>query len=120
LQAAEDKKRRDKEIAEAQKAGDLKKREADKLRKEAEEVAAVAKKQAAEEEARNRVVEDVTVRPNIPTVSGVPSRVNWRFRITDDRLVPERFWIIDEQAIGAEVRRLKDKTQIEGIEVYCE
>jgi hypothetical protein len=34
--------------------------------------------------------------------------------------VPERFWIIDEQAIGAEVRKMKDKTAIEGIEVYPE
>lgn len=112
--------RQEKLIADLRKEGELNKREAEKAKKEAAEREARAKAAAAEQAKADAVVEDVKVQPNIQTVAGVPSRVNWRFRVTDRRLVPERFWIIDEQAIGAEVRRLKDKTQIEGIEVFAE
>lgn len=120
MAAAALRKAREKEIAEAQKAGDLKKREADKMRKEAEAEAYARKIEAAKQELLDRQVEDVIVRPNIPTVAGVPSRINWRFRVVDRNLVPKQYWIINEQMIGAEVRSNKDKTNIAGIETYCE
>lgn len=120
IAAAALRKAREKEIAEAQKAGELKKREADKMRKEAEAAAALAKQEAAKQELLDRQVEDVIVRPNIPTVAGVPSHVNWKFRVVNPQLVPDNYWILDEQMIGAEVRRNKDKTNIAGIETYCE
>ncbi len=119
-QAAADRKAREKEIAAAQAAGDLKKREAEKMRKEAEEEAARKKAEAAAQEIQDRKVEDVKVAANIPTVQGVPSRVNWRFRVVDRLQVPEQYWMLNEQMIGADVRRDKDKTNIPGIEVFSE
>lgn len=118
--AREEQKRKQKEIEEARKAGDLNKRESEKMKKEAEWAAQQAKEQAAKQELLDRQVEDVIVKPNIPTVAGVPSRVNWRFRVVDRNLVPKQYWIINEQMIGAEVRSNKDKTNIAGIEVFSE
>ena len=109
-----ERKRREKEIEAQRKAGEVGKREAERLRKEAE---AEAKAQAA-------AVVDVKVQANIPSVQGVPSRVNWKFRIVDANKIPKAYLIPDEQKIGQTVRLLKDKARTEavipGIEVYTD
>jgi len=117
--AAERRKQELARIAEAQKAGDLKKREAEKMKKEAEERERQAREQAARDaEAAKASVQDVKVQAAIPTVAGVPSRTNWRYRIVNANLVPDEYWMLNEQKIGADVRRDKEKTNIPGIEVY--
>ena len=109
----------------ARKAGEIGKREAEKLKKEAAEAAEKAKVEA-EQNAKASVaaVKDVVVKPDIPTVAGVPSRRNWRFKIVDAAKIPRAFLIPDEQQIGALVRATKDKEKIEalipGIEAYLE
>lgn len=112
--AEEERKEREKEIAKQVKAGEIKKREAEQLRKQAD---------AQAEEAKNDV-QQVTVRPSVPTVSGVRMQTNWKFKIVNDSLIHARFRMPDEVAIGQEVRRLKDKQkaeeQIPGIEVWSE
>ena len=112
--AEAERKRREKEIEAQRKAGEVGKREADRLKKEAE---AEAKAQAA-------AVVDVKVQANIPSVQGVPSRVNWKFRIVDANKIPKAYLIPDEQKIGQTVRLLKDKARTEavipGIEVYTD
>ena len=119
-EAFEQRKAREKEIRQAAAAGDLSKREAERLKKEADAEAARKKAEAAAQEIQDRKVEDVKVQANIPTVQGVPSRVNWRYRVVDRLQVPEQYWMLNEQMIGADVRRDKDKTNIPGIEVYPE
>lgn len=124
-QAEEDRKKRQKEIEEARKAGEVGKREADRLKKEAEEAEARAKKQADEDAAKAAAnVVEVKVQPSIPTVAGVPSRRNWRWKLIDESKIPDRFWIVNEQYIGSEVRRIKDKgkaeSEIPGIECWQE
>ena len=112
--AEAERKRREKEIEAQRKAGEVGKREAERMKKEAE---AEAKAQAA-------AVVDVKVQANIPSVQGVPSRVNWKFRIVDANKIPKAYLIPDEQKIGQTVRLLKDKarteTVIPGIEVYTD
>jgi len=119
-QAAADRKAREKEIAEALKAKELGKREADRLRKEADEAKRKQIEEAVNQAALASIIDDVIVKPNLSSVAGVPSRVNWRFRITNPDLIPERYWVLDHQALGADVRRDKDKTNIPGIEIFCE
>ena len=123
--AAEAKKKRDKEIAEAQKAGELKKREADKLRKEAEEREKAQREQAVRDaEAAKANVQEVSVQPNTPKISGLRQRVNWKFKVVDEAKIPRAFMQPNEQAIGQLVRMAKDKAQAEktipGIEVWSE
>jgi hypothetical protein len=117
--AEEERKARQKEIEAARKAGELKAAVARALQKKAEAEALLLKAQAKQEEkiaAANVPV--VEVKANIPVQSGVPSRINWRYRIVNASLIPDEYWTLDEQKIGAEVRRLKEKTDIPGLEAY--
>src|SRR6516164_9400403 len=65
---------RKKEVAGMLRRGEIGKREAEQLKLE---------------------VPKVTVKPSIPTISGVQSRRNWTFEIVDARLIPDRFWVVD-------------------------
>jgi len=121
--AAERRKAEQKAIEEARKAGELNKRQAEKMRKEAEERERAAKEQAAKDaELTKASVTDVEVKPNIPTVAGVPSRRNWKFRVLDATRIPRAYLMPNEVKIGADVRFLKNKLEAEskipGIEVY--
>ena len=88
-QALEERKARQKEIDEARKAGDLNKREAERMKKQAEEEERQKREQAAKdaEATKANFVPD-RVLPQIPTVSGVPSRRNYRFEITAIEKIP--------------------------------
>jgi colicin import membrane protein len=117
--AAERRREEQRQIEEARKAGDLRKREADRMKKEADERERQAREQAQRDaEASKAAVQDVKVQAAIPTVAGVPSRVNWRYRVVNANLVPDEYWVLNEQKIGADVRRDKEKTNIPGIEAY--
>ena len=119
--AAEAKRIRDAQIEEARKAGEIGKREAAQLAKEAEEqrlaAQALAAKQAADSVA---AVQDVKVKAAVPTVAGIRARVNWKFRIVDASKLPRKYLMPDEVAIGQEVRSSKTETKIPGVEVYSE
>ena len=111
---------REKEIEEQRKAGELTKREAEKAKKLEAEIVARAKEQAAkeaEEAAKN--VPQITVKPNIPAVAGVPSRRNWKFRIIDTNKIPRKYLMPDTVKIGQDVRDWKKPGEvIPGVEAY--
>lgn len=119
--AAEAKKLRDAQIEEARKAGEMGKREANRLAKQAEEdrlaAVALAAKQAQEAAAN---VQEVKVAPSVPKVAGIRARVNWKFRIVDASRLPRKYLMPDEVAIGQEVRSMKAEALIPGVEVYSE
>jgi len=118
--ATQQRETRVKEIRALLKAGKIGKREAAKLLNEAGafEEAEKAAAAADAEVAKSAPPPAVTVKPNIPVLAGVPSRVNWRYRITNENLVPDEYWMLNEQKIGADVRRDKEKTSIPGVEAY--
>jgi hypothetical protein len=124
------------EAERARKAGEIGKREAERQKKEAAEQMERDRKAAAEAEAREkaRAAQDakemlynmpqVSVKPNIPTVQGVASRQNWKFKIADETKVPRIWCMPNEVAIGRFVRDAKSKEKAEaaipGIEVWSE
>lgn len=119
--ALEAKKLRDAQIEEARKAGEIGKREAARLAKQAEENRLAADELAskqAEEAAAN--VQEVKVAPSVPKVAGIRARVNWKFRIVDPSRLPRKYLMPDEVAIGQEVRSMKAEASIPGVEVYSE
>jgi hypothetical protein len=120
--AAEERKRKLKEIEAAQKAGDLKKREADRLAKEAREEEERKRKEAEEDSRRIAAeVPQVEVKAAIPTLQGTQSRRNWKFRIVDANKIPRQFLMPDEVEIGRFVRDEKRAGEIiPGIESYSE
>ena len=123
--AEADRKAREKELAEARKAGEITKREEEKAKKQAAADAQAAKDLAAkqaEETAAN--FPTVVVKAAVPTVAGIKARVNWKFRITHESMIPREYMIADEISIGQMVRKTKDKAKAEltcpGIEVWSE
>jgi len=116
---AEERKAQDKEIADAVKRGEVKKREADKLRKDAD----------ANAEAAKANISEVKVKPSVPSVAGIQIRTNWKFEVVDARRIPRQFLMADEVSIGQQVRKVVDQetpeahkkrveTLIPGIRVY--
>jgi hypothetical protein len=47
-------------------------------------------------------------------------RENWKFRVTNEKLIPREYLKADEIKIGGVVRALKGSTNIPGVEVYNE
>src|ERR1700689_2098502 len=122
-QAKLDREQRERDLEAQRKAGEINKREQEKLRKQAAADEAAARELAAKQAAETAAdVKTVTVQPDVPKVAGIRARVNWKFRIVDAKKLPRNFLMPDEVAIGTEVRRLKNKEQAEctipGIEVY--
>lgn len=120
--AAEQRKSREKELEAARKAGEINKREADKLKREAAEAEAREKERAAQDAiVAEANVPEVQVKPNIPSVAGVPSRRNWKFRITDIQKIPRQYLMPNEVSIGYFVRETKKEGEvIPGIEAYLD
>ena len=119
--AEKERKRREREIKEAQKSGDVGKREADKLRKEADERERLAKEQSEKDAAAAAAnVQDVKVKPSVPAIAGLRARVNWKFRIVDASKLPRQYLMPNEVTIGRDVREQKEKASIPGVEVYTE
>jgi aminopeptidase N len=115
--------------------------EEERKRKEAERIAAEALRKQQEAEAMleaqrlqaagdamgaESVIEQAIAAPpppvilqsTVPQVQGKSSRQQWKFRVTNEALIPREYLCVDEQKLGAVVRALKDKTRIPGIEVY--
>lgn len=65
-------------------------------------------------------VAPVVVPKSVPKVSGMSIRDNWKFKITNEKLIPREYLKVDEVKIGQVVRALKSATNIPGIEVYNE
>jgi len=108
--AAADRKERDKQIAKAQKMGELSKKQADSMLKQSETVEKQAQQRAEKEAAQTASnVQMVNVSPMVPKVAGIKARVNWKFRILNEALVTRDFLKADEVKIGAKVREIKNK-----------
>lgn len=62
----------------------------------------------------------VVVPKAVPKVAGMSIRDNWKFRITNEKLVPREYLKVDEVKIGQVVRAMKSAANIAGVEVYNE
>lgn len=109
----------------------LRKAEEDRLRLEAikreeEErlqAAIQAEAEGAKEEAEAILNEPAYLPPPIvekfvPKQPGLAMTTIWRWRLKDINLVPRQFLIINEVALNAHVKNLKERSNVPGIEVY--
>jgi len=62
----------------------------------------------------------VVVPKSVPKVAGMSIRDNWKFRITNEKLIPREYLKVDEVKIGQVVRAMKSAANIAGVEVYNE
>lgn len=58
--------------------------------------------------------------PGAPKIEGLHFRSVWKFRVLNKTSVPEEYKVVDEKAVGAVVRAMKQNTRIPGIEIYEE
>ena len=99
---------------------EAKKAEEERLLRMAVEAEQSGEKEEAEMILSSSVVAPVITIPSQTNGNGISYREVWKFRITNPDFVPDKYKIIDERKVGAVVRALKDKTNIPGIEVYCD
>jgi hypothetical protein len=130
-QAEADRKQREKEIAEARKAGEIKAAEAKRLQKEADEKAARDKEAAArEQQEANASFKPVEVKANIPVIAGSRRHRVYSATFTDFPALLEawrqsrnngsmdraaylkRFIMGDEKELGREARDVQDSNQL--------
>lgn len=87
---------------------------------------AILAEQAGQKEEAEAIMETpvqvapVVVPKSVPKVAGMSIRENWKFKITNERLIPREYLKVDEVKIGQVVRALKSATNIPGVEVYNE
>ena len=62
----------------------------------------------------------VKVKPTIEKQTGLGIRRTWKFRITDEKLIPREYLKPDLVEIGVAVKKAKENTAIPGIEAYYE
>lgn len=60
------------------------------------------------------------VETQAPKIDGLGVQTIWKWRITNEALIPRQYMQVDEVKINGVVRSLKDKTDIPGIIVYSE
>jgi hypothetical protein len=81
---------------------------------------------AGENDEAQRVIEQelkptpVVMPSFVPVIEGVSARKNYRARVVNPDLVPDSFWVIDETALGAYARAMKEKASVPGVEFYVE
>ncbi|MBT9138984.1 MAG: hypothetical protein DDT31_01564 [Syntrophomonadaceae bacterium] len=111
----------------------LRRLEEDRLRREAEKAeedrrlqAAIEAEQAGEKEEATAILEEPLYVPppivekTVPKQAGLAMTTTWRWRLKDINLVPRQFLNINETALNAHVKNLKDRSNVPGIEVYPE
>jgi hypothetical protein len=84
-----------------------------------------AEKEGDKEVAEAILSESVYVHPPIvetqaPKIDGLAMAITWRWRITNEALIPRSYLMPDEVRINGVVRSLKSDCNIPGIEVYPE
>lgn len=112
--AAEEKKRQDEERE--------KKAKEEALEREKEEKAKALLDQGEYKKAE-AVLNATEIVPEVQEkakAAGVSMTKVWKFRVINPALVPDAYKIIDEKAIGATVRGLKERASIPGIKIYFE
>jgi Fe-S-cluster formation regulator IscX/YfhJ len=116
--------------------------EQERIRRDAEQAAMAAARKREEEERIKRAMsaaesgadaETITevldapvpmvvpsVAPTFAPVAGISGRKSWKWKITNENLIPRTYLCVDEKAINAVVKGMQGKTVIPGIEVYQE
>lgn len=134
--ATENRKAQEAEIERQRKSGELKKREADRLAKEAREREEEERKRAAvaAEQAKAAPPPRVEVKANIPAVAGVKNQTYWTATVkNEDALIDafhdatgerraflRKFVMVNQMEVGAHARKTKNNTQTEADIPGCE
>ncbi len=102
-------------------------RQAEALLRQADEAAAsgdVAAAEALEEQAAKVQTQAVYIPATVSAApekpKGASSRMQWKARVVDPAKVPDQFKIINEKALDAYAKAMKEAAVVEGVEFYAE
>ena len=79
-----------------------------------------AKREAQEEDETKELPATITIVPEETKLEGFHKRKDWKWRVKNFDLIPRPLLTTKDTEINAIVRRDKEKTNIPGIEAYCE
>ena len=82
--------------------------------------AAVAKQEMQAGAVAAVVAPVVQVPSAAPKVAGINTKKIWKARVVDANLVPREFLIVNQAALDAFARGLKEGARVPGVEFYCE
>lgn len=116
-----------KRIEAQRKADEEAKKEAEKERARLEKQAEKLANKGKGEEAQEKLQEAAMVNRISPIIEsqaqkqeGIHTAKIWKFRITNDQLIPREFLVPDESKIRKYVSAMKDSGKIAGVEIYFE
>lgn len=95
-------------------------REREALEKKSAAAVKPETKQKYQEAAAQVAAPVVNVAPAAPTVAGIVERKVWKARVVDPNLVPREYLIVNEKALDAIAKGLKEMAKIPGVEFFTE
>lgn len=118
-EAAQAERRAQEQAAENERARRLEEAQKQRLLDEAEKAIAVGDVGRAETIIAKAEVAHVDP-VNVATQhrAGTSIQSVWRWKVTDESKIPDRFWVLDEKKLNAVVKAEKKACEIDGIEVY--
>jgi len=101
---------------------EVRRKESEKMMALSLEAQASGDSEMAQEAAATAAIQASTVTYQRPTAPGISSRKIWRYRVTNIEEVPRMYLIVNDSALSALTRSLKDSciVTIPGIEFYYE
>lgn len=101
------------------KADEEARRERERLLKRAEKVKTPEKKEMLMEQAETITAPSVQINEQEKT-EGVASQKLWKARVTDEKLVPREWLIVNQKALDAYAKATKGAVKVPGVEFYYE
>lgn len=102
---------------------EIQRKEAEKLAKRAEEAEAKGKTEKAEElrqQAQEKEIFVPTVASTVEKIKGISTRTYWRYRVTNEALIPRDYLIPNHEKLAAIAEATKGTLKVEGVEFYSE
>ena len=116
-----DEEQRRRAAEEQRKLEEAARKEREKLEARAAKAEASGKLTKAEDLAMQAaMVHAPVVQADAPKVSGISTRMLWKFDIEDEAAIPREFLMVDTKKIGRVVAAMREDAKIPGVRVYAE
>jgi hypothetical protein len=116
-----------KRVEEEKRLKDLADKEAERQRKllekkaeKAEEKGDAGKAEDLRQQATEVVAPVARVESTVPKIAGMATVTVWKYRVTDERLIPREYLSVNEVMLGQVAKATKGTLKIPGVEVYSE
>ena len=109
--------------AEEARLAEIQRKEAEKLAErahKAEETGKVEKAEELRQQAQEKEMFTPTVTSTVEKIKGISTRTYWRYRVTNEALIPRDYLIPNHEKLADIAEATKGTLKVEGIEFYSE